>query len=181
MRITVFCGSALGTEPAYREAAAQLGQWIARKGHALIYGGGNEGLMGILGREAFSNSARVIGVLPGNVPFICGRPQPYCTEVWTEADMAARKRRMLMEADAFIALPGGIGTMDEISEAITLTRIGTFRKPSVFLNVHGFYDPFRELMQRMEQVGFIRAEEMEYVLFSEDLDEISDYFERMCL
>ena len=175
MRIAVYCGSGFGRGDEWREAAVRLGQWIGENGHELIYGGGEAGLMGAVAREAFIRGSRVVGVVPGNVPFICERPQLYCTEVITMPDMTGRKQRMLELADAFIALPGGTGTLDEISEVITLTKIGVFEKRSVLFNTRDFYGPFRLLIERMTEEGFVTPGSLEHVLFSDDLEEIGAF------
>lgn len=175
MNIAVYCGSGFGTGDAWREAAVRLGCWIGSQGHTLVYGGGDSGLMGLVAQAAYEGGSRVIGVLPGNVPFICERPQPWCTEVITMETMASRKQRMLDLADAYIALPGGIGTLDEISEAITLTKIGVCDKPSVMFNTKGFYEPFRKQLAQMEEAGFIAPGSMKHVLFSDEVEEIARF------
>jgi len=175
MNIAVYCGSSDGSRAIYRSAAKQLGEWIAAAGHTLIYGGGDEGLMGAVAEAAYRGGSRVIGVVPANIPFICSRPQPWCTQVLRMEDMQQRKAKMLALADAFIALPGGIGTLDEISEAITMTRIGAFRKPCVLYNTDGIYDPLRELFQRMVDAGFVAPDSLGLVRFSADPDEIAGW------
>ena len=165
MNIAVFCGSAMGSDPLLKETAAILGRWIGKNGHTLIYGGGEAGLMGVVAQAAFEAGSRVIGVLPGNVDFIRSRPQTWCSEVIVAEDMAQRKKKMMELADVIMALPGGIGTLDEMSEAITLTRIGLQSKPCIFLNAGGFYEPIRELLQKMVEVGFIEQEVFTYTFF----------------
>lgn len=176
MKIAVYCGSGFGRGEQWREAAKRLGAWIGEQGHTLVYGGGEAGLMGEVAQAAFSRGSRVIGVVPGNVEFIRSRPQPYCTEVQVMANMSARKQRMLELADAFVALPGGIGTLDEITEAITLTRIGVFRKPAVLVNTADYYAHFRQMLADMAKAGFIE-EALPYVLFSDDMTKIADFLD----
>jgi len=175
MTIAVYCGSSGGNEPAYQDAARTLGAWIGENGHTLIYGGGQSGLMGLVAQQVYERDGRVIGVLPQNVSFIRSRPQPYCTELITCESMSARKQRMLELADAFFALPGGIGTLDEITEAITLTHIGVFEKPSVLFNVNGYYEPLRAMLKKMRDAAFFRVGKKPYVLFSDDLREIGAF------
>lgn len=172
MKIAVYCGSDFGKEECYTEAAKELGSWIAKKGYTLVYGGGEAGLMGEVAREAHDAGCEVIGVVPENVAFIKNRPQPYVTKLIHAADMSERKAKMLELADAFIALPGGIGTLDEISEAITLTKIGMFDKPCILFNKNGFYEPLRKMFDEMIRAGFLWEKSMEKVLFSDDIDEI---------
>jgi hypothetical protein len=120
----------------------------------------------------------VIGVVPDNVDFIKGRPQSYVTELIAAPNMSERKRKMLEIADVFIALPGGIGTLDEIAEAITLTKIGVFDKKCVLFNRDGYYEPLRGMFLEMERVGFVKNEEMRHVLFSDEMEMISEFIKQ---
>ena len=176
MKIAVFCGSNSGNNSIYEEGAEILGRWIAESGHSLVYGGGDAGLMGKVAKTVHDLKGEVIGVLPGNVDFIVERPQPYVTVLETSEDMSGRKKRMFEIADAFIALPGGIGTLDEISEVITLTKIGVFHKPCIFFNTNDFYAPIREMFLKMGREGFLWDDEMlSDVLFSSDVKEIEEF------
>lgn len=175
MKIAVYCGSGFGNTPDYIEGAKKLGRWIGKKKHTLVYGGGEAGLMGVIAREVYEAGCQVIGVVPGDVAFIKDRPQPYVTELITARNMSDRKEKMLELADAFIALPGGIGTLDEMSEAITLTKIGVFDKKCILFNQNGFYESFRNVITDMEKAEFIEADSMKHVLFSADTDEIEKF------
>lgn len=179
MKIAVYCGSGFGNEPIYTEGAKRLGKWIAEHKHTLVYGGGESGLMGVVAREVHEAGCTVIGVVPGDVEFIKDRPQPYVTELIIAENMSKRKETMLNLADTFIALPGGIGTLDEMSEAITLTKIGVFDKKCILFNQNGFYEPFRNMLQDMERAGFIETGTMEHVLFSADMEEIEKFL-KLC-
>ena len=178
MKIAVYCGSDYGNDPDFRLAAARLGSWIGAKGLTLVYGGGDSGLMGITARAVYEAGCPVIGVIPEDVAFIAGRPQPFVTDLITAADMSTRKQKMLSLADAFIALPGGIGTLDEISEAATLTKIGVFHKKCVLFNHKGFYEPLREMFRSMEKAGFLKEADMGHILFSDYTQEIEDFLLR---
>ncbi len=175
MKIAVYCGSGFGKDPIYTEAAGELGRWIADNHHTLVYGGGDSGLMGTVAKAVFDLGSEVIGVIPGNVDFIKNRPQPYVTELIVSENMSERKGKMLELADAFIALPGGIGTLDEISEVITLTKIGVFDKKCILFNRNNFYEPFRVMLDDMEKAGFIDPGSMNHVLFSDDVEEIGKF------
>lgn len=175
MKIAVYCGSDFGNDTAYKEAAHELGAWIATSGHTLVYGGGEAGLMGEVAKAVFEAGQPVVGVIPGNVDFIKNRPQPYVTELIVTENMSDRKQRMLELADAFIALPGGIGTLDEITEVITLTKIGVFEKKSVLFNRNNFYEPFKQMLEQMKKADFLWEEGMKHVLFSDDLKEIGEF------
>lgn len=175
MKIAVYCGSGFGNEPAYMEAAREVGQLIGNNGHSLVYGGGGDGLMGEVAKTASGLGAHVTGVVPGDVAFIADRPQLYCNRVIKAKNMSERKAVMLELADAFIALPGGMGTLDEISEAITLTKIGVMNKKSVFFNKNGFYDPLKNMFQTMMDAGFMKQEDLRLVCFAETASQIADF------
>lgn len=178
MKIAVYCGSDFGNNEEYAKAASELGQWIGKSKHTLVYGGGESGLMGAVAKEVHAADSEVIGVIPGNVEFIKSRPQPYVTKLITTTNMSERKQKMLDLADVFIALPGGIGTLDEISEAITLTKIGVFQKPCVLFNRNSFYAPLKTMFEQMEQEGFWWKESMRHVLFSDHMDEIAVFIDK---
>ena len=178
MKIAVYCGSDFGNNEEYTKAARELGQWIGKSKYTLIYGGGESGLMGAVAKEVHAAGSEVIGVIPGNVEFIKSRPQPYVTKLITTTNMSERKQKMLDLADVFIALPGGIGTLDEISEAITLTKIGVFQKPCVLFNRNSFYAPMKNMFEKMEQEGFWWKESMRHVLFSDHVDEIAAFIDK---
>lgn len=177
MNVTVFCGSAPGNEPIYTKSAADLGKWIAENGYSLVYGGGDAGLMGIVAAAAKENGAYVIGVVPGDVAFIRDRAHPYCDRVIISPDMDSRKRTMMDMAGMFVALPGGCGTLDEITEVITLTKLRKYNSPAVFFNVAGYYEPLKEFFCGMEKNGFSDGSEREWLLFSDDLDEIKRFMD----
>lgn len=175
MTIAVYCGSDTGKGSGWVQAASELGRWIGEGENTLIYGGGEAGLMGAVAREVYEAGREVIGVVPGNVDFIRNRPQIYCTKVIIADNMSTRKETMLELADAFIALPGGIGTLDEISEAITLTKIGVFQKKCVLFNRDSFYEPLKSLFSGMRQAGFLPEDSMDHVLFSDRILEIQAF------
>lgn len=154
-----------------------LGVWLANQGHTLVYGGGDSGLMGVVARAAFREGGQVIGVVPKDVPLILSRKQDAVTELILEENMSARKQRMMELADAYIALPGGIGTLDEISEIITMMRLGMFRKPCIFVDQDGFYQPLRQMLEKMVEMEFLRNEDLKDVLFTDRLEEIGDFIE----
>lgn len=175
MKIAVYCGADAGSNPKFTEAAGELGRWIGSKGYSLVYGGGESGLMGVVAKEVFACGMPVFGVVPEDVPFILSRPQPYVTDLIVTENMSTRKQKMLELADAFIALPGGVGTLDEITEVITLTKIGVFGKKSVLFNREDFYEPLRDLFINMDKAGFLKDESMKHVLFSDDVEEIERF------
>lgn len=175
MNIAVYCGSGTGNNPDYITAARELGAWIGRNGHTLVYGGSNDGLMGITAEAVRSFGAEVYGVVPKDVQFIKDRPQPHATKMFVEEDMAGRKTRMLELADAYIALPGGMGTLDEITEAMNLVKLKVYDKKCIMINTNGFYDPFKEMIDRMIEAEFMWDSIVKNMLFSENLEEIAEF------
>ena len=178
MKIAVYCASVFGDNEEYAKAARELGQWIGKNKHSLVYGGGESGLMGAVAEEVHSSGNEVIAVVPGNVEFIKSRPQPYVTKLITTVNMIDRKQKMVELADAFIALPGGIGTLDEISEAIVLTKISELQKPCILFNRNSFYMPLQEMLKKMDQAGFLWGDHMEHVLISDNLNEIEAFINK---
>ena len=130
MNIAVYCGSASGNRPSFTEGAKALGSWIAQNGHTLVYGGSRTGLMGATADAVLAGGGKVIGVIP-DVKLIQERRHPGLTECIETKDMAERKQKMIELADAYVALPGGPGTLDEISEVICLARLGIENKACI--------------------------------------------------
>lgn len=154
MNICVFGASSARIEPAYFEAAYALGALMARGGHRLIFGGGREGLMGACARGVLSEGGRPLGIAPRffDEPGILMKDN--CDLVFTDT-MSERKQRMEAEADAFIALPGGIGTCEEFFEVLTLKQLGRHCKPIALLNTLGFYDGLDALLRETARRGFM--------------------------
>ncbi|MEJ1158250.1 TIGR00730 family Rossman fold protein [Prosthecomicrobium sp. N25] len=153
--ICVFCGSANGNDPAFAEAARALGRALAAAGIRLVYGGGSIGLMGTVAREVLAAGGTVLGVIP---QFLVDREVmlPEVTELIVTQDMHQRKRIMFEQADAFVALPGGIGTLEEVVEQMTWVQLGQHAKPIVLVDIAGFWAPLAGLLQHMTATGFIR-------------------------
>jgi uncharacterized protein (TIGR00730 family) len=177
MNIAVYCGSSSGNDEKYTEAAKKLGTWIGESGNTLVYGGANKGLMGVLADSVLENGGKVIGVLP-DVERILARKHTGLTECINTSSMAERKSKMIELADAFIALPGGIGTLDEITDVMSLSSLDVVTGPIVLFNTDGYYEPFRIVINKVIETGFGRPEYFERVLFSEDMDEIETFLNR---
>ena len=178
MKIAVYCGSGSGNNPLFIEAAKELGEWIGKSGHSLVYGGGESGLMGEVSKAAKENGAYVTGVIPSDVAFIAERSQPYCDELIRTRNMSERKEKMLEKSDAFVALPGGMGTLDEISEAITLTKIGVFDKKAFFFNRDGYYNPLKKMFEKMIESDFMKEEDIKKVFFAETVLQIEEFLKK---
>ena len=153
--ICVYCGSGPGNDPVYMEAAASLGRSLAEHNIALVYGGANVGLMGMVARSVLEHGGYVTGIIPD---FLKTRELMLDTiqETITVDDMHTRKRMMFDRADAFIALPGGIGTLEELVEQMTWAQLGQHKKPILMLDVKGFWKPLLVLLAHMRQAQFIR-------------------------
>ncbi len=156
MQICVYCSSSDVIEPSYREIAAELGREIARHGHSLVYGGCSIGLMGATARAVHQHGGKVVGVIP---EFMRARGLSYepADELLVTPDMRARKAAMEARADAFLALPGGLGTLEEMFEIITLKQLSRHAKPIVFLNIQGFYDPLITLFEHVIEHRFAKT------------------------
>jgi uncharacterized protein (TIGR00730 family) len=152
--VCVFCGSRKGNRPEYLEGARALGGELARRGLTLVYGGANSGLMGAVADAALAEGGRVVGVLPEMMQ-LKERAHPGLTELHMVDSMHTRKALMAQRSDAFIALPGGVGTFEELLEITTWAQLGLHHKPIGLLNVADFYGPLLELMRRSVQEGFI--------------------------
>jgi uncharacterized protein (TIGR00730 family) len=151
--ICVFCGSAHGSRPQYADAARRLGTLIGEKGLSLVFGGGNVGLMGEVARAAHAAGAPILGVLPS---FLRHLEQPLKTaeELIVVPDMQQRKSIMLERSDAFIALPGGLGTFDEIFEVLSTAQLQVHKKPLVLIDTEGYFSTFEPLIARIVREGF---------------------------
>ncbi len=176
MKVAVDCGSKSGSPDIFIEAAKRLGAWLGENGHTLVYGGGNTGLMGAVSDAALATGGEVIGVLPTNVPLIKGRRHEGLTAIIDTPTMAERKSEMIRLADAFIALPGGIGTLDEITEVMALTSLGVFKAPVVFFDTDGYYDSMKAVLKDIVSHDFARDGSFDNVYFTDDLDEIGAVF-----
>ena len=168
MHIAVFCGSSMPRNKEIVEAAAALGRRIAQEGHTLVYGGSNLGLMGVVSGAALEEGGRVVGVIPNLFSDDIIHSQRV-TELVRVRSMAERKERIMEACDAFIALPGGIGTIDEVSEVMVMNQLqiidgqrvldGSYKtKPMILLNIDGYYNPFLEQLRLTKEEGLMRSD-----------------------
>ena len=173
MNITVYLGSSEGNDPEFKKRTAELGEWIGRNGHTLVYGGAKWGLMGILADHVLAAGGQVIGVIPH---FIAERGviHPGLSRLEYADTMSQRKARMLELGDAYIAMPGGPGTLEEIIEAISLSRLGQHTKPCMLYDIHDYYHELRSVFDKMIQCGFLKESDMKHVLFVKDLAMIQE-------
>lgn len=158
--LCVYCGSRPGALPAYTEAAAQVGDWIGRHGGQLVYGGGRNGLMGVVAQATLAAGGRVIGVIPQAL-VDKEAANTDCTELHVVQTMHERKRLMAEHADAFLALPGGIGTFEELFEVWTWQQLGYHNKPLGLLNSAGYYDGLMGFLRSAVAQGFMSDWQMD--------------------
>jgi len=170
-RVCVFCGSNSGARPAYADAAKELATVLAKRGIAIVYGGGNVGLMGIIADTALAEGGEVIGVIPKGLA-VREVAHDALTELHVVDSMHERKALMASLADAFIALPGGFGTLEEFHEVVTWAQLGIHSKPCGLLNIAGYFDPLVALFERGVEERFIRAEHRALVIDENDLDQL---------
>lgn len=174
MKIAVYLGSNSGTDPIFEQATAQLGDWIAQEHHTLVYGGARLGLMNVVAEHVLSQGGAVIGVMP-TFMLDAQRQRNDLTELIVTKDMSSRKKKMMDLADAYIALPGGPGTLEEISEVISSSRLGLLQdRPCMCLNLHGYYDVFAKMLEQMHTSGFVETKELQYVFFPKDIEEVAE-------
>ncbi|MGA8652278.1 MAG: TIGR00730 family Rossman fold protein [Xanthobacteraceae bacterium] len=152
--ICVYCGSSPGTDPAFVEAARHFGKILAHSGIRLVYGGGSIGLMGALASSVIEHGGAATGIIP---EFLTAkeRPRRLAQEQIITRDMHERKSTMFDRADAFVALPGGIGTLEELVEQMTWAQLGRHKKPILIANVNGFWDPLMALLAHMRELGLV--------------------------
>jgi uncharacterized protein (TIGR00730 family) len=168
--VCVFCGSSTPADPRYRDAARGLGALVARRGIDLVYGGGSVGLMGDLADAALDAGGRVIGVIPAGL-FTREINHTGLTELHEVASMHERKQLMYDLSDAFIALPGGLGTLEELAEVATWSQLGLHNKPAVLLDVGGFWAPLIAQLDRMADVGLLKAAGRDLIQRSQSAEE----------
>ena len=167
--VTVFCGSSTGNDPVHARAAEQLGSELARRGAEVVYGGDDVGLMGILADAALAGGGRVIGVIPRHL-----RDKEVghdgLTELLVVESMHERKMVMADRGDAFIALPGGVGTFEELFEAVTWTQLGIQHKPVGLLDVAGYYQPLLRFLDRAVDEGFLHPAHRDLIAAHDEID-----------
>ena len=169
--LCVYCGSRPGTMPAYTQVATQVGQWIGEHQGQLVYGGGSQGLMGTVARSAKSAGANVVGVIPHALA-AKETANESCDELHMVDNMHQRKFMMAERADAFLALPGGIGTFEELFEVWTLRQLEFHNKPIGLLNVNGYYDGLIQFMQNTVANGFVSDWQIDFVLVSDNFQDL---------
>ncbi len=172
--ICVYCGSQPGRDPAYLASGRALGKSIAAHGLRLVYGGGTKGIMGAVASGVLSNGGEVTGIIPEFLVDMEATRHSLgqLNELIVTKDMHERKHKMFERSDAFVTLPGGIGTLEEIVEIMTWGQLGRHEKPMVFANIGGFWDPMLSLVNHMRAEGFIHRANLVQPLVISDVDDI---------
>jgi uncharacterized protein (TIGR00730 family) len=176
--VCVFCGSRFGADPAYREAATALGRLLAQESVTLVYGGGGVGLMGLTANAALDGGGKVIGVIP---QFLFDREagHPALSELLVVKSMHERKLAMFERSDAFVILPGGIGTLEEFFEVLSWRTLGLHDKPIVIIDLGGFWQPLHALMVRMVEGGFVDGRHLDHLAFVSRVEDVLPAIEAM--
>lgn len=172
-RVCVYCGASDDVHERWRALAREVGQALAGQGVAVVYGGGNVGLMGELADAALAAGGQVYGVIPERLQAL-ELAHGGLTELFVVDSMHARKMMMAQLSDAFIALPGGFGTLEEIFEATTWTQLGFHDKPVGLLDAHGYYQPLVQFVAQAVELGFIRPEHQDLLVSAPTADELLD-------
>jgi uncharacterized protein (TIGR00730 family) len=167
-RLAVYCGSATPADPRYVDLAREVGTTLARQGIGVVYGGGKLGLMGAIAGSAMLAGGEVIGVIPEAL--VKGEVANYDCELTIVSDMHERKAAFTRLSDGFLVLPGGVGTMDELWEAVSWSQLGYHNKPVGILNAFGFYDGLLEFNRHMAEVGFVRPAHTGLLMAESELD-----------
>lgn len=171
MNITVYLGSTEGKNPTFKQAVAELGNWIGTSGNSLVYGGSKTGLMGVLAKSVLDAGGAVTGV---ETQFFVDANVQYegLSELIVMRDMAERKTKMIRLGDAFIAFPGGTGTLEEITEIMSKLSLDQLDAPCILYNLNGYYNGLKELLENMIRMGLSSEEKQRGVYFAENLKDI---------
>ena len=169
--LCIFCGSSKGNDPVYENTALELAEIIVNQGLTMVYGGGSIGIMGVLADKILSLNGKVIGVIPKFL-YDLEVGHDNVTELIIVESMHERKQKMAEISDGFLALPGGFGTLEEMGEILTWIQLKLIRKPIGLLNINGFYDQFLDMLDNMVAAGFLKKNNRDILLSSNDPGEI---------
>lgn len=175
--VCVFCGARPGKSSVWMPFALEVGKTLAQRGFGVIYGGGGVGLMGAVARGALQEQGQVIGVIP-NLLMAQEQGNLAVTRLERVDSMAERKTRMIDLADAFLTLPGGLGTLDELFEVMTLRQIGFHQKPNAILNADGYFDGLISLLEGFTERGFVGASDVQSLIIESEISRVADRLEQ---
>lgn len=171
MNIAIYCGSSFGNSKSYEEETIKLVKKLAKENINIVYGGSKSGLMGIVSNKSIKEGNKVFGVIPHHLASK-ELENTNITKLYKVKTMNQRKEKMIELSDAFIVLPGGYGTFDEIFDVLALTQIGQHKKPCAFYNINGYYDKLFEFLKSCVNEGFILKEHFDMLIISKDIDEL---------
>ncbi len=174
--VGVFMGAEFGNEKMFSNKATELGKYLAGNNYRLVYGGGKDGLMGIVAMSVMENGGRVLGITPSNLAET-SIDADQITELVQTPDMNTRKQLMIDQSDAFIALPGGFGTLEEIAQTISWAKIDLHERPLALFNINGFYDTLWQWIEEAVSKDFVPPFDMKYVYRGRSIDDIFEYFD----
>ncbi|MBQ3437132.1 MAG: TIGR00730 family Rossman fold protein [Fusobacterium sp.] len=174
MKITVYCGASIGNKEIYKNAAIEMAKWIAKNNYELVYGGGKQGLMGVVSDTVMAEGGKVTGIMPH---FLTERElaNEEITKFIKVQTMYERKKMMIDLGDVYIALPGGPGTLEEISEVVSWSRIGQNNNPCIFFNINNYYEPIKNMFDTMVENGFLTLEDRKKILFTTSYEELENF------
>lgn len=180
MNVAVYCGASIGSSEEYKQITKELGRWLGENQYNLVYGGGNAGLMGIIAETAIEENCEVTGIIP---EFLVARElaKENLTSLIVVSNMHERKQKMIELADLYVALPGGPGTIEEITEVISWGRIGQHANPCVLINFNGFFDPLKQQYQAMVTEGFLTQEDFDKIFSPNHLPKSTHLSLILCL
>lgn len=173
LAVCVFCGARDGGSPVYRALASEIGRRVAQRGWTVVYGGGDVGLMGALAGGALEAGGQVIGIIPRSL-LRQERGKHEVSRLEVVESMAIRKERMIAVSDVFLTLPGGLGTLDELFEVLTLRQIGLHKKPIAILDHGGYFASLLAAIETMVDQGFVAREHVEHLLVMESVEPLLD-------
>lgn len=171
MNVAIYCGSAFGNNQAYQESTKILAKKLAQKNFNIVYGGSVQGLMGVISNESISNGNKVYGVITYDL-IDKEIENKNITEIYKVNTINERKEKMEELSDAFISLPGGYGTLEEMTEVLSAAQIGYHQKPCAFYNVNGYYDKFIEFLKNCASEGFLSSKYVDMIIVTDDADEL---------
>lgn len=169
--VCVYCGASMRADKIYKDSAIRLGEVLARSGLQVVFGGGKLGLMGLVADSALANGGRVIGIIPKLLENVEGA-HPNLSELHVVDSMHTRKRKMVELSDAFIVLPGGFGTLDELFEILTWRQLQIHTKPVIIVNVNGYWDPLKKLIHNVIEQNFAPSGHTLFATFVDSPDEV---------
>jgi|LSQX01.2.fsa_nt_gb uncharacterized protein (TIGR00730 family) len=178
MKVAAYCGSRPGVRPEYMDFAAKFGKALAENGHTLVFGGSHVGLMGAVANGVLDNGGNVIGVVP-DVEYIKSVEHKTLTKTYYTATMSERRNKMIELSDVYVVLPGGPGTLDEMSEVYCLNQLDIDKKPCIMANVAGYYDMLKAFYTQMMTEGFLVDDSLDELIFVSSVEEIIDIIARL--